>query len=279
MLGNNSIRNFQMENQVHKNESGAIYVLLAVLLPALFAFMALALDLGIYLVMQTNLQSAADTAVTAAVNHFSRMDTARLTAWGSTPPGKRNHRDINFRYIPHEDPYPATNYSPGYPLTYDQIIEMRRSRLEIDYNNAESAFFAGLLAHAQAGTLKGLNADAINALTSQTAGLGTNGNMTLSFERGIRCYRNADNVRVFCPLGGDPDNWTYANAARMTMSVITEGKWFSKILPGALNPTINIFSWAYVPRQLGGECGAPTCNELGENANFQAGCEPIIPQM
>lgn len=253
-----------------RNECGAILVLFALCIPVIFFFLALTVDIGVHFSSRYALQTYADASSAAVSDQFSEFDTST-----------RSYTDMGFRY-PWEESHVG--------LSNQQILDNRIAELADDYRKAKLAPLAVLKVYAS--QIKGISSSTLQALQQEQITFSTgnftnipaapdypahqfdtavSGNLTISVTRGIRCYIGTQ--RYFCPIENNQNDWTYANAALVRVTLATPFSFFSRMISPSAT-TIQARSISYLPETIPPACGIPTCDSLGTNS-FSSACVPL----
>jgi hypothetical protein len=257
-----------MNNQIQK-PSGAIAVIVAILLLVLFGFIGLAVDIGYAHVQKTRLQAIADAQALACVISPSRCGSGGTNLFPETNPNNAEVTVINPVACPN------TNVQQGcaQATAHAEWKTFFMGLFGSPTSSAQATAIAGRNARAPSciTTLSGFSANGTNMMTLNNCSADIGGSLTSTNKSGIQVASGATgNISVY--NGNSPDQC--GNCSPQPVGLASS----LPSLPSPTIPTTNLDGSALVVRS-GSTCTSGTCQpgiyssnvKLDGNTNFASG--------
>lgn len=280
-------------NGVVKEEKGVILILTLFLLPAIIIMLALAIDIGMFLLHRSSMQQAADSTTLAAVQNF---DDFTVTAFAPSAPDITRFRDVKpivlgmlraqvlddggsrgLRPVNSDGVTSLTSggsYGVGDGIHFDHIPS----------GNADTPI------ESRCFDLTNINEQDYPLHRSTCANFG---NITVRLTRGARCYgplTGSSRLRYFCSLEDLPEApdlnngvmgeslaWQWSNAVELEMRAAEIGTFFARaflgdtVFSGVSSTSLSIQSISYLPMNPP-QCSHPRClTEVTSSGNVVPG--------
>lgn len=219
-------------------------VFLVIMVVALFAIVALAVDLAVLFLSSRQAQRAVDAASLAAVTLFKdQSPTASLQAWQISKKASLGGFSVN--------PIHGLNTEASHSL----------------YNN-QGTMSSGQLFSYQSGDGTGNGNQStyyVYDLPGYKGITGTSGNLTITMLRGIICYQpsGASFVRRWYSLE-QPDGvarYCHVNSVRHYLTIKNVATFFGSLVGTSLIPKFKASATSYLLPP--NSCGVPLCSDLG----------------